>query len=131
MEEKRFILFYDGDCGLCSRCVRFILKYECKKKLNFASLQSDFSGQFLQDFSIESNNLTTLYFYSRGNVYSKSRAILALIPFLKWYFSLFYLGYLIPRFMLDLCYDRIAKKRKRLFSSTCDLGVHSKSRFIA
>ena len=130
MEEKRFILFYDGDCGLCSRCVRFILKHECKEKLTFSSLQSGFSNEFLQDFSIENKNLTTLYFYSKGNVYSKSRAILALIPFLKWYFSICYLGYLIPRFILDYFYDSIAKNRKRLFSSTCDLGVYSKSRFI-
>ena len=130
MRDERHILFYDGTCGICSRSVRFILKNESDERLNFAALQSNFSSEFLRNFEIESSNLTTLYFYSKGNVYSKSRAILALIPFLKWYYSFFYLGFLIPRFILDFFYDSIAKNRKRLFSSTCDLSGYSKSRFI-
>ena len=130
MRDERHILFYDGTCGICSRSVRFILKNESVERLNFAALQSNFSSEFLRNFEIESSNLTTLYFYSKGNVYSKSRAILALIPFLKWYYSFFYLGFLIPRFILDFFYDSIAKNRKRLFSSTCDLSGYSKSRFI-
>lgn len=130
MEEKRFILFYDGDCGLCSSSVRFILKNESHERINFAALQSDFSSEFLCNFDIESSNLTTLYFYSNGIIYSKSRALFALLPFLKWYYSFFYLGFIIPRFILDFFYDSIAKNRKRLFSSTCDLSGYSKSRFI-
>ena len=130
MRDERHILFYDGTCGICSRSVRFILKNESDERLNFAALQSDFSSEFLVNFDIESSNLTTLYFYSKGNVYSKSRAILALIPFLKWYYSFFYLGFLIPRFILDFFYDMLAKNRNRFFSSTCDLNMFSKSRFI-
>jgi predicted DCC family thiol-disulfide oxidoreductase YuxK len=130
MRDERHILFYDGTCGICSRSVRFILKNESDERINFAALQSDFSSEFLRNFDIENSNLTTLYFYSKGNVYSKSRAILALIPFLKWYNSFFYLGFLIPRFILDFFYDILAKNRKRFFSSTCDLNKFSKSRFI-
>jgi predicted DCC family thiol-disulfide oxidoreductase YuxK len=130
MRDERHILFYDGTCGICSRSVRFILKNESVERLNFAALQSDFSSEFLRNFEIESSNLTTLYFYSKGNVYSKSRAILALIPFLKWYYSFFYLGFLIPRFILDFFYDILAKNRKRFFSNICDLNMFSKSRFI-
>ena len=130
MRDERHILFYDGTCGICSRSVRFILKNESDERINFAALQSDFSIEFLRNFDIESSNLTTLYFYSKGNVYSKSRAILALIPFLKWYYSFFYLGFLIPRFILDFFYDILAKNRKRFFSSTCELNMFSKSRFI-
>jgi predicted DCC family thiol-disulfide oxidoreductase YuxK len=130
MRDERHILFYDGTCGICSRSVRFILKNESDERINFAALQSDFSSEFLRNFDIENSNLTTLYFYSKGNVYSKSRAILALIPFLKWYNSFFYLGFLIPRFILDFFYDILAKNRKRFFSSTCELNKFSKSRFI-
>ena len=130
MRDERHILFYDGTCGICSRSVRFILKNESVERLNFAALQSNFSSEFLRNFEIESSNLTTLYFYSKGNVYSKSRAILALIPFLKWYYSFFYLGFLIPRFILDFFYDILTKNRKRFFSSTCELTMFPKSRFI-
>ena len=130
MRDERHILFYDGTCGICSRSVRFILKNESDERINFAALQSDFSSEFLRNFEIESSNLTTLYFYSKGNVYSKSRAILALIPFLKWYYSFFYLGFLIPRFILDFFYEILVKNRKRFFSSTCELNMFSKSRFI-
>ena len=130
MRDERHILFYDGTCGICSRSVRFILKNESDERINFAALQSDFSSEFLGNFDIESSNLTTLYFYSNGIIYSKSRALFALLPFLKWYYSFFYLGFLIPRFILDFFYDILAKNRKRFFSSTCDLNMFSKSRFI-
>ena len=131
MEEKRFILFYDGDCGLCSRSVRFILKNETDERINFAALQSHFSSKFLSNFDIKSSNLTTLYFHSNGIIYSKSRALFALLPFLKWYYSFFYLGFIIPRFILDFFYDILAKNRKRFFSNICDLNMFSKSRFIS
>ena len=89
MRDERHILFYDGTCGICSRSIRFILKNESDERLNFAALQSDFSSEFLRNFDIESSNLTTLYFYSNGVIYSKSRALFALLPFLKWYYSFF------------------------------------------
>ena len=93
MRDERHILFYDGTCGICSRSVRFILKNESDESLNFAALQSDFSSEFLGNFDIESSNLITLYFYSNGIIYSKSRALFALLPFLKWYYSFFYFGF--------------------------------------
>ena len=93
MRDERHILFYDGTCGICSRSVRFILKNESDERINFAALQSDFSSEFLGNFDIESSNLTTLYFYSNGIIYSKSRALFALLPFLKWYYSFFYSRY--------------------------------------
>ena len=44
--ENRSILFYDGECGVCSRTVRFILKNERSKELFFCSLQGDFAINF-------------------------------------------------------------------------------------
>ena len=131
IKDERNILFFDGNCGFCSRCVRFILTNEKKEILHFSSLQSDFAQKFLGTFAIESKDSETLYIYTEGKLYSKSLAVLKLIPFLRWYFFFCYLGYLIPRFVGDFFYDRIAKNRKRLFSSTCNLGEYSKSRFIA
>ena len=41
------IVFFDGECGLCSRVVRFINRYEKKEVISFSPLQSDFAIKVL------------------------------------------------------------------------------------
>ncbi|NCA21262.1 MAG: DUF393 domain-containing protein, partial [Crocinitomicaceae bacterium] len=48
IKENRTILFYDGDCGLCSRAVLFVVKNERFPKIYFSSIQSEFAKQFLK-----------------------------------------------------------------------------------
>jgi predicted DCC family thiol-disulfide oxidoreductase YuxK len=50
IKENRTILFYDGDCGLCSRAVLFVVKNERFPKIYFSSIQSEFAKQFLKEF---------------------------------------------------------------------------------
>ncbi|MGD2018124.1 MAG: DCC1-like thiol-disulfide oxidoreductase family protein, partial [Planctomycetota bacterium] len=37
---ERPLLLYDGECGLCSRTVRFVLRRDRLKRLRFAALRS-------------------------------------------------------------------------------------------
>ena len=45
------VLFYDGACGLCSRAVRFVLRWEDKKRktLQFSPLQGNTAKMVLDD----------------------------------------------------------------------------------
>ena len=128
--EKRAILFYDGDCGLCSRTVRFIVKNERTNDLFFSSLQSQFAIDFLKNNGIDSLSSNTIYFYEKGSLYFKSYAALRLIPYLKPRFSTLYACYLFPRFLRDFVYDRIAANRKVFFKDVCELISIDKARFL-
>ena len=55
-------VFFDGDCGLCSRVVRFIYRYEKKAKISFSPLQSDFAIKILAKNNTKPD-LNTFYFY--------------------------------------------------------------------
>ena len=128
--ENRTILFYDGECGVCSRTIRFILKNERSNKLYFSSLQGDFAIHFLAKLGIESVSSNTLYLFENGKLYHKSRAALKLIAYLKRPFGLLKILYVFPRFFLDFVYDRIAANRKVFFKDVCELISLDKNRFL-
>ena len=128
--ENRSILFYDGECGVCSRTVRFILKNERSKELFFCSLQGDFAINFLAERGIESVSSNTLYLFENGKLYHKSRAALKLIAYLKRPFGLLKILYVFPLFFREFVYDRIAANRKVFFKDVCELISLDKNRFL-
>jgi predicted DCC family thiol-disulfide oxidoreductase YuxK len=128
--ENRTILFYDGECGVCSRAVRFVLKNERSNKLFFSSLQGDFAIQFLAKHGIESVSSKTLYLFENGKLYNKSRAAIKLISYLNRPFWLLRVLHILPRFLRDFVYDRIATNRKVFFKDVCDLISLDKNRFL-
>jgi len=128
--ENRIILFYDGECGVCSRTVRFILKNEHSNDMFFSSLQGEFAIYFLAEHGIESISANTLYLFENGKLYNKSKAALKLIDYLKRPFGILKILYIFPRFLRDFVYDRIAANRKVFFKDVCELISSDKNRFL-
>ena len=116
------IIFYDAACPLCSRVVRFILKQERNKQLFFSALQGEHARSFLPKKGIYDVDMKTFYLFKKGTMYHRSSAALHLIPYLKWYFSVLMVFWLIPRTLRDLVYNIISKNRYRLFKDRCELG---------
>jgi predicted DCC family thiol-disulfide oxidoreductase YuxK len=124
------IILYDGECGLCNRSVRFILKHERNQNLQFTSLQSSFSKKVFSDFNLKNDFDESILFYRDGKLFSKSKAVLRIVPFLKWYFYPLLIIWLIPNYIRDMFYDLIARNRKR-FSKVCKLPNSNQSnRFL-
>ena len=124
------IILYDGKCGLCNRSVQFILKFERNQKLQFTSLQSAFSKKILADFNLKNDFEESILFYRDGKLFSKSKAVLRIVPFLSWYFYPTLIFWMIPNFIRDFVYDLIARNRKR-FSNVCDLpSSENSNRFL-
>ncbi len=48
IDQNKFYLFYDGDCGFCNFWVHWILKNDSKDQFLFASLQGKFGQEFLR-----------------------------------------------------------------------------------
>jgi predicted DCC family thiol-disulfide oxidoreductase YuxK len=128
---KDTIVFYDGDCGLCSYIVQFILKNEREEKLLFCSLQSEFAIEFLKRKGHDATLLNTLYFFNGSKIYRKSSAALEIIKFLKSPWQFFLVFWIIPWFIRDVFYDIIASIRKKIVPTTCSLEKRNSTRFIA
>jgi len=127
------VLFYDGDCGLCNRAVRFVLRHERKACVSFASTQSAVCRELLSpriELKLVESSLVLL---EGDRVSVKSAAVFRLAVLMggwpKWLaaFSV------LPTAFTDYLYNLVARNRHRLFgkSANCALmpGV-DQGRFI-
>jgi predicted DCC family thiol-disulfide oxidoreductase YuxK len=115
MLSKQVILFYDGDCPLCNRVVTFILTHEKDSKILFSALDTVVASEFLSKHPLYKREEDTVYFFNGNQLYSKSTAVLKLLPFLKGYLFVLRLGWFFPKGLRDKMYDEVAKRRKRIF----------------
>ena len=123
------IVFFDGDCGLCSRVVRFIYRHEKKAKISFSPLQSDFAIKILAKNNIKPD-LNTFYFYYNDTLTDRSSGVLKIIPFLKWYFSFLLIFWIFPKFIRDYFYNLIAKHRLKIYKDVCSYSPELNKRII-
>jgi predicted DCC family thiol-disulfide oxidoreductase YuxK len=129
MLSKKAVLFYDGDCPLCNRVVTFILNHEKDSKVLFSALDTPTANEFLSKHPLYKREEDTVYFFDGYQLYSKSTAVLKLLPFLKGYLLMLRLGWLLPRSMRDSVYDFVAKRRKRIFKE-CIVDVRLAGRIL-
>jgi len=121
--KHKNIMFFDGDCNLCNRTVRFYMKRNKKKTMYFSSLQSITGQAFLKDNQLSSNNFDTIYLYSKGELFCKSTAILRGLAEIDRPYSLLKVFTLIPVKFRDMIYDVISRHRLRIFrnQTKCNL----------
>ena len=58
------VLLFDGECGLCNRCVRLLLRLDREAKLRFAPLQSPAAQAYLQSKGLPTTDFDSLVFVS-------------------------------------------------------------------
>lgn len=112
-------IFYDGDCGLCHRWVRFVLAEDpAGQAFDLAPLQSDHFIQAVKPDIRETLPDSIIVLKSDGNVLSKSVAIFYILNKLGGLWRVIsMLGSVIPRPLRDWAYDRIAAIRKKIFAA--------------
>ena len=54
------VLLYDGECGLCNRTVRMLLRFDRRGVLRFAALQSAPAQEFLRAHGLPTEDFSTL-----------------------------------------------------------------------
>ena len=122
--EDQTILFFDGQCGLCSRFVRFARKRDRTGQLSFAPI----GGQTWIDLFGSSNDemdRKTVHFVDETKHFRKSAAVVRLLLRCRGAWpGLGCLLWLIPSPLRNLAYDCVAKNRYRIFgkTDTCPLA---------
>jgi len=109
------VLLFDGDCGLCSATVRFILRHERRAWLRFAPLQSPFAERLLSERPRLRNLDSMLWLEpAQDRVFAKSAAALRVADYLGGGWRLALLLSIVPRPLRDAGYDFIARHRHRM-----------------
>ncbi len=127
-------VYYDGECGLCQRTVRFLLAEDREQRLRFAPLQGETFAREVPG-ELRANLPDSIVVQTAdGRVLTRSSAVLHVLQGLGglWRVLAFVSG-LVPRAVRDALYDSIARVRKRLFTAPktlCPLGpAHVTRRF--
>ena len=114
------IVFYDGDCGFCSRSVQFILKNQ-KRPVYFMPLQSELAEKIIQSHGKEID-MNTLFYLNENKLFERSSAVLKIANnFHYGYKCLAFVGSIIPTFFRDKIYDWIAQRRLSIAGKNCYL----------
>ena len=126
MPGTRATIFYDGHCGLCHRWVKFVVPRDPDgRTFVFAPLQGEFIKRTLSETQIAALPDSIVLYEPAGTLRTKSDAVLAILSRLGGGWKLLAgLGRLIPGFLRDWGYDRVASIRHRLFktpSEACPL----------
>ena len=133
MYNNNSIILFDGVCNLCNYSVQFILKHEKNQDIKFASLQSDFGQQFIEENKLSKTKYDSIILIENNNFYSKSEAALKIAKYLKFPFNLATIFKILPTFFRDYIYDYIANNRYKWFGkkATCFLPTNDiLARFI-
>lgn len=109
------VLLFDGVCNLCTGSVQFIIKRDPKRKFRFASLQSAFGQQALQQHQLNTETFDSLVLLEHGKIYQRSTAALHIARQLTGAWPLLYVLIIIPAFIRNAVYDFIARNRYKWF----------------
>jgi predicted DCC family thiol-disulfide oxidoreductase YuxK len=113
--DDKQIIFFDGVCNLCTGMVQFVLRRDKRKQLLFASLQSPSGQAMLQHFGLPQNNFNSFIFVKNGKLFQKSSGALHICRLLSGAWPIGYGFIIVPRFIRDWVYDRVAQNRYRWF----------------
>lgn len=125
------IVLFDGDCNFCNRSVQFIYERDKKGIFRFAALQSVKGKEFLVKHKLEELELSSMVLINGEKAFIKSSAALRICGKLKGLWPMMMCFLIVPPFIRDWFYDRIAKRRNRLVKEKCAVpSGEFKSRFI-
>ena len=127
-DDTTKILFFDGDCGLCQRSVQFIMNRDHERQIFFAPLQGQ-TAKVVLPHSLRMNLDTIVYRRDKESTLLRSSAVLqALIDTNSERRFFAKISMLLPVFLRDWFYMRVANNRKRIFKSACQLPTKEERR---
>lgn len=109
---SQVVLFFDGECNLCSGAVNFVIRHNKAKQILFASLQSEIgktaTSKVLRQFGRVPDSLI---FLENGQYFIESDAALRLARYLDSPWKALQILKIFPGFLRDGVYRFVARNR--------------------
>jgi predicted DCC family thiol-disulfide oxidoreductase YuxK len=128
MSEGRKVVFFDGECLLCSGVVRWCHKHDRSGNLQYAALGGEFAAQHRKELGLPEGTgeaqTFVLWDEAGDEIFFRSDGVVALLKNLRGVWKA--LGFCIqtiPRPIRDWGYGTVAKNRRSWFgrSEHCEL----------
>ena len=116
------VVLYDGECGLCNRSVKFLIKRD-GGQMYYAPLQGETAAALREQHPEIPKTLESVVLVDNGKVRLRSKAFLYGAKYLTAPWRWAYAFRWLPAFLLDLGYRVIARVRYRIWGKydTCQL----------
>jgi predicted DCC family thiol-disulfide oxidoreductase YuxK len=131
MNASDKIVFFDGVCNFCNGTVNWLMARNKRHNLLFSSLQGSTANRLLQHELLV--DLSSIVYYRKGRIYTKSTAVLFICKDMAWYGGLALPFLLVPRFVRDGVYNWVARNRYKWFGKSDACRVPSaaeRTRFL-
>lgn len=120
MKIDRPIIFFDGNCIICSNFVDFVINNQAKDhSLFIASLQGQTAKSILPLHFLEKKE-SVLFYGTKNEIDEKFFAIINILKRLKFpYYFVGFLFSILPIKLLNIIYDFFSVKRSLFLNSRC------------
>ncbi len=126
------VVFFDGECGLCTRSVRWLLKRDRRRVLRFAPLQGEVAARTLQALPSDPTQWS-IVLWDTDATYHESDAALHAVAAVGGVWRLAGWLLFVPRVMRDGVYRVVARNRVRWFGrvdSCAPLSAEERDRLL-
>ncbi len=122
------IVLYDGVCVLCDRSMKFLIEADVHKVLRYTPLQGETATAMRERHPEISDHLeSVVYVRAAGGtverVYQRSDAFIAILSDMGGFWRIVSWMRVIPRFIRNAVYDRIARNRYGWFGKMDECPV--------
>jgi predicted DCC family thiol-disulfide oxidoreductase YuxK len=114
-KKKEVMVLYDGECGLCSKAMRFIAKEDSMDNFKLRSLQESEGQNLLKKHNLPTENFDTMVLIKDDKAYIKSDAAIQIGKSLGGLWTLGIIGNYIPKDTRNSYYDWVVKNRLKFF----------------
>jgi predicted DCC family thiol-disulfide oxidoreductase YuxK len=115
------VLLYDGECGLCNKAVRFLLRIDRRGRLRFAPLQGPSAQAYLRSRGLPTEDFDSMMLVpdwqrrDGADPLMRTNAALAAVKETGGPWAMLRILGVIPAPLRDLLYKVVARFRYRLF----------------
>ena len=109
------VVLFDGVCKFCGFWARFLIRVDHRQVFKLATLQSPEGQAILHWFNFPTDHCESRVLVEGSRAHTKSAAVLRIAARLPFPWPLGTVAWLVPRFIRDWLYDRIAVNRYTLF----------------
>jgi len=109
------VIVFDGVCALCSRWVRFLLRFDQRGRYRFAAMQGAQGRALLQQHGLDPDDPLSFLLVEQGRAWSDTDAIVRVLAGLGGVWKLAHVLWVVPRAWRDRAYRALARNRYRWF----------------
>ncbi len=114
-EDSAPVIVFDGVCTLCSRWVRFLLRFDRRGRYRFAAMQGAHGRRLLATHGLDPDDPLSFLLVEQGRAHTDTDAIVRVLTGLGGVWRLAALARLLPRALRDRAYRWLARNRYRWF----------------